>query len=248
MSIHLIHFLLNGIHILLATNLTEKVHDTRENNEQNTTTGTETEHLGDETLVEGAEAFFLHDGANGRPGPVVLGHLAGDLGGVLDARLDDVHGGVEDGTRDTTDGTRDQVVAGLLGLVAGFGSGELRADLEDAAEVAAVPEDVTPQRRLEAVVHGKRTLRGDDLAHHVQHTVVLACGSAILQTDLDQLKGHDHKGLGGARGGTCQHGQRLCLLLRAEQSPVEGAPAVVGGELGRTLGSLHQDGGRDTAV
>lgn len=233
---------------LLPAHLPEEVHHTGEHDQEDTTSGTQSEHLGGESLVQRAEPFLLEDRCDGGPGPVVLGHLARNLGAVLDARLDDVHGRVDHGTGDTTDGTSDEVVAGLLRLVTRLGLGQLRAHLEDAAEVAAIPEDVAPQGGLETVVQGEGTLRGDNLLHHVQHAVVLARGGAVLQTDLDQLEGHHDEGLCGSGRRARQDRERLRLLLHAEELPVEGAPAVVGGEFGRALGGLHEDGGADAAV
>lgn len=107
---------------------------------------------------------------------------------------------------------------------------------------------MTPQRGLEAVVQRQGALGLDDLAHHVQHSVVLAGRLAVLQADLDQLEGHHDEGLCRAGGRARQDRERLRLLLHAEELAVEGAPAVVGGELGRALGGLHEDGGADAAV
>ena len=58
------------------------------------TAGSETQHLGQEALVQRAEALLLQDGADGGPGPVVLGHNAGHPRLVLDTALDDVPVGV----------------------------------------------------------------------------------------------------------------------------------------------------------
>lgn len=52
----------------------EKVHDTCEDNKQNTTSRTQSQNLWHETLVQCWEAFLPHDGAEGRPCPVVLGY------------------------------------------------------------------------------------------------------------------------------------------------------------------------------
>ena len=231
---------------LLSTHPAEEVHDIGKHNQQDTTTGAQTEHLRHETLVQGAEPFLLHDGGHGRPGPIVLGHLAGHLGGVLDPRLDHVHRGVEDGTDDTTNGTGNQVVAGLLALVTGLNLGKLGADLEDRAEVASIPEDVTPQGRFETVVHCERSFGLDNLLHDVQHAIVF--GRAVLETDFDQFKGDNDECLGGTGGSTGQSSQALRLLLHTKQATVVRTPAVIGRELGRTLGGFHQNGGRDTTV
>lgn len=233
---------------LLGAHLAEEVHHTGEDNQQDTTTGAQSQHLGDEALVQGAEALLLHDCADRRPGPVVLGGLTGDLGRVLNARLDHVHRCVEDCTGDTTNGTGDQVIARLLALVAGLGGGHLGTDLEDTAKVASVPQDVAPEGRLEAIVHGQWTLLLDDLLDDIQHAIVLASRSLVLQADLDQLEGNNDKGLGSTSRRTGQRRKTLGLLLHAKQIAVEAAPAVIGGELGRTLRRLHQDRSGDTAV
>lgn len=132
------------INLLLIAHVAEEIHDTGVDDKQDTTTRAETQDLRGEALVQGSEALLLHNGAESRPGPVVLGDLARNLGGVLDARLDDVHGGVEDSTSDTTNATSDQVVAGLLVLVAGLDGRQLCANLEDTAKVTSVPQDVAP--------------------------------------------------------------------------------------------------------
>lgn len=233
---------------LLPSHFSEEIHDTREHDQQDTTARTQPEHLRQETLVEGGEAFLLHDGANGRPSPVVLGRLARDFGAVLDARLDDIHRRVENSTSRTTNRPGDQVVASLLCLVARLDGGELRADLEDTSEVSGVPEDVTPQCGFQAVVQRQGTLLLDDLLHHVQHAVVLARGCAVLKTDLDQFEGHDDEGFRGSGRGAGQDREGLRLFLHAEEVAVEGAPAIICGELGRTLRCFHEDGRGDTAV
>jgi hypothetical protein len=117
------------LHLLSVTHVAEEVHHTGEDNEQNTTSGTQPQHLGQETLVQSWEALLPHDGAERRPCPVVLGYRAGDLGRVLDARLDDVHGCVEDGTDCATDSTRHEVIEDLALLVSC--RGQQSADLED---------------------------------------------------------------------------------------------------------------------
>ncbi len=72
--------------------LAEKVHHARVDNKQDTAAGSQPENLGQEALVQGAEAFLLGNGGDTGPRPVVLGGLAWDLDGVLDAALDDVEG------------------------------------------------------------------------------------------------------------------------------------------------------------
>lgn len=129
----------------LGTHLPEPIHNARVDNEQDTTTGTQSENLGDEALVQRTEAFLLHDRAEAGPRPVVFGGLAGDLGGVLYPTLDDVHGSVEDGSDGAADGARDEVDQhGFGGLDLLVERGQELFDLEDAAKVAGVPEDVAP--------------------------------------------------------------------------------------------------------
>ena len=156
-----------------ALHLAEEVHHTSEDNEQDTSTRAKSEHLGNETLVKRAEALLLEDRAQCREGPVVLGCHAGNLGGVLNSALNHVHGGVEDGTDGATNGTRNKVVADLDRLVAGRVRGKHSADLEDAAEVTSVPEDVAPHGGLETLVESERTLSLDDLANDVKRAGVL---------------------------------------------------------------------------
>ena len=214
----------------IPTHLTEEVHDTGEDNQQDTTTGSQPEHLGQETFVKRTEAFLLHDGAESGPRPVVLGHLSDDLGGVLDTRLDDVHGGVENSTDGATDGTGHKVV-GDLALLSG-GGGQKGADLEDAAEVASVPEDVAPHGGLETLVQREGPLLPHDLGEAVHHAVVLVSLGSVLQTDLDELEGNDDEGFGGTGGGAGEDGKGLVHLLLAEEVAVEGTPGIVCGEFG----------------
>ncbi len=164
----------------------------------------------------------------------------------MNSALDDVHGSVEDGTDRTADGTGDEVVGHLAAL--GVSLGDHLADLEDAAKVACIPENVTPQGRLETLVHGEDALVADRLDDTVDHALVLAGRGLVLETDLDELKGDDDEGLGGTSGGAGQDGERLVHLADAKHLAVDLAPFVVGGKLGGTLGRLHQDGGRDTAI
>lgn len=69
-----------------------------------------------------------------------------------------------------------------------------------------------------------------------------------LQPNLDELEGHNDEGLGSTSRCTSEDGERLVHLGDTEHVPVDLAPLVVGSELGGTLGSLHEDGSRDTAV
>lgn len=232
----------------LRTQSTEKVHNTSKYHQKNTTTRTQSKHLGQETLIQSAESFLARNSRNSGPGPVVLGYGASNLGAVLYTRLDDVHGCVEDGTCCTTDSTGNHVSHDLLALVARFRFGELLADLEDAAEVTGVPENVAPERGLETVVHGENTFFLDDLSDDVNHAVILVCLGLVLETNLDELKRDDNEGLCGSGRGAGENCQGLGRLVNAEEVAVEGTPAVVGGELGGTLGSLHQDGSGDTTI
>ena len=201
-------------------------------------------YLGHESLVKGGETLLAGDSEDGRPGPVVLGHLSSDLGGVLDSALDDVHGRVQDGSDGATDGTRDEVV-GHLGLLV-LRLGEQLPDLEDAAKVAGVPQNVAPHGALQALVQAEDALLADRLGHAVQRAGVL--GSLVLHADLDELEGDDDNGLGGTGGGAREDREGLVHLGLVEDAAVDLAPLIVGGELGSTLGGLHQDGGRDSSV
>lgn len=69
-----------------------------------------------------------------------------------------------------------------------------------------------------------------------------------LQPDLDELEWHNDESLSGTSRGTGENREALGHLGHTEEVPVDLAPLVVGGELGRTLRSLHHDGSRDTAV
>jgi len=69
-----------------------------------------------------------------------------------------------------------------------------------------------------------------------------------LQPNLDQLERHNDESLGGTSRCTSQDRKTLGHLGDTEQVPVDLAPLIVGSELGGTLGSLHEDGSRDTAV
>jgi hypothetical protein len=160
-------------HLVEALHLAEEVHHTSEDNEQDTSTRAKSEHLGDETLVQCTEAFLLEDRAKRRECPVVLGCHAGHLGSVLNSALYHVQRSVKDGTDSATNGTRDQVVADLDRLVTGRVRGEHGADLEDAAEVTGVPEDVAPHGGLKTLVEGERTFSLDNLANDVKRTRVL---------------------------------------------------------------------------
>jgi hypothetical protein len=124
-----------------------------------------TTHLGQETLVESTETLLLENGSYGREGPVVLGNLTGDLGGVLNSTLDNVQGSVENSSDGATNGTRDEIIGDLSPL--GLSLGEKLSDLENAAEVTSVPEDVTPQGGFETVVESEGTF----IFHRLDNTI-----------------------------------------------------------------------------
>lgn len=163
----------NLCQLLLIPHGAEEVHDTGVNDQQNTSTRTQPQYLGREALVQRSKALLLENGRKRWPRPVVLGDLTGNLGGVLNPGLDDIHGGVEDGTESSTGGTGQHVVHHLLVLVVGLG--EQSANLEDTAEVPGVPEDVAPHGALEAVVQGEWALLLHNLRNTVDHAGIFAC-------------------------------------------------------------------------
>lgn len=136
--------------LIQALHCAEEIHDAGEDDEQDTTAGAESQHLWQEALVQRTESLLLHDYAQARPGPAVLAHAARHDRAVLDTALDNVHGRVENGTNGTADGTAEQIVGDLRRLV--LCRGHERANLENAAKVAGVPQNVAPRRALEAVV------------------------------------------------------------------------------------------------
>jgi hypothetical protein len=170
-------------------------------------------YLGQETLVQSAETLLLEHSSDGGESPVVLGDLASDLGGVLNSALDDVQGSVEDGSESTTNGTRNEIVGDLSLLVLSLG--KHLSDLENAAKVTSVPEDVAPHGTLETLVEGERTLVLDCLDDTVDHAVVLSSRSLVLETNLDELEGNDDKRLGSTSSGTGEDGERLVHLIHA---------------------------------
>lgn len=214
----------------VATHLAEEVHDTSEHNEEDTTSWTEPENLGQEALVEGTETFLAHDGTEGGPCPVVLGHGSDNLGRVLDARLHNVHGSVENGTDCTTDGTGHEIVGDLALL--GSSLRQEGADLEDTAEVTGVPENVAPHSRLETLVKGERALILYDLRKAVHHAVVLVRLRLVLKSNLDELEGDNDEGFGRTSSCASENGKRLIHLGLTEEVAVERSPGVVSGELG----------------
>lgn len=222
----------------------EEVHATGEDNQQNTSSGTESQNLGHETLVQSSKALLSEDSDHGRKSPVVLGNDTRHSGGVLDSRLDDIKGGVEHGTGGSSDRSGNQIVDHLALLVGGLG--EQLSHLENDTEVSRVPGDVSPQSGLQTVVQSEGTLLSDDGLDDISHTGVL--GRLVLESDLDKLKGNNNKGLGGSGGGSSENGQRLGHLGHAKGVSVKLAPLVVGGKLDGSLGGLHEDGGRDSSV
>lgn len=205
-----------------------------------------TTHLGQETLVESTETLLLENSSYGREGPVVLGNLASDLGGVLNSTLDNVQGSVENSSDGTTNGTRDEIVGDLSPL--GLSLGEKLSDLENAAEVPSVPEDVTPHSTLKTLVKSERTLVLDSLDDTIDHAVVLSSGSLVLETNLDELEGNDDESFSSTSRGTGEDGELLVHLIDAKHLSVNLAPFIVGSKLGSTLGSLHEDRSGNTAV
>lgn len=129
-------------------------------------------HLGQEALVQGAEAFFSEDSQHGRECPVVFGDLSRHLGGVLNSALDHVQRSVQYSSDSSTNSTRDQIVGHLA--PAGLSLGEQLSDLEDAAKVASVPQNVSPHCALETLVKGEGPLILDRLDNTVNHAVVFS--------------------------------------------------------------------------
>jgi hypothetical protein len=207
---------------LLVTHLAEEIHHAREDDEQDTSSRTQSQHLGQEALVQRCEALFSRDNGKRAPCPVVLGQLPRHLWRVLNTTLDNIHGGVENRSHGSSDRTRNQIIRDLALLVR-RGRQE-RADLEDAAKVASVPEDVAPHGGLEALVEGEGPFLLDDLGHAVDHAVVLVRLGAVLQADLDELEGDDDEGFGGTGGCAGEDREGLVHLVDAEEVAVEGAP------------------------
>mgnify|MGYP005987668695 CR=1 FL=1 len=203
-------------------------------------------YLWQETLVESSRTLLSEDSQNSRPRPVVLGDLASNLGCVLDSALDNVHGSVQDSADSATNGTRDNVVGDLALL--GVSLGEHLAHLENAAEVTSVPENMAPHGTLETLVHGEDTLVLHSLDNTVNHAIVLSSRSLVLQTNLDELEGNDHKGLSSTSRGTSQDGQALGHLVDTEPAAVDLAPFIVGSGRGGTLGGCHENRSSDTTV
>ncbi len=228
--------------------LPKPVHDARIHDQEHPSTRTQPQHLRQEALIQRRKALLSHHRRQTRPRPVILGHTTGHLGTILDARLDDIHGGVEDGADRAADGAGQKIRAHRLRLVARRRLRHQTADLEDTAKVAGVPEDVAPQGGFQPVVQGQGPLRPDRLRHAVQHARVPPRRGAVLHADLDQLEGHYDEGLGRARGRAGEDGERLVRLLHAEEVAVEEPPRVVGREFGRAFGRLHADRRRDAPV
>ena len=134
-----------------------------------------TQDLWQKTLVQRTETLLLRNKFQSGPRPAVLGNTARNLRAVLYSALDDIHWSVEDGTDSASNGTRDEIVSHLDRLVLRRVRRQESADLEDAAKVTAVPEDVAPCGGLKALVEGPDTLLTNDLLDAVEHAVVLGC-------------------------------------------------------------------------
>jgi len=214
----------------LSTHRTEEVHDARENDQQDTTSRTQPEHLGHETLVQGRESLFPHDRTESGPCPVVLGHLSRNFLRILDAALDDIHRSIQNSTDSSTNSTRNQIIGHLTLLI--LSRRHQCAHLENAAKVPSVPEDVAPHCALETLIESQGTFLAHRLGEAVNHAGVFVCLSLILETDLDKLKGDDDEGFGGTGGGAREDGEGLGHFGRAGEVAVEFAPFIVGGELG----------------
>ena len=69
-----------------------------------------------------------------------------------------------------------------------------------------------------------------------------------LQPNLHQLKRYHDKSFCRTCRRPSKDGQALRHLGHSEEIAVDLPPFVVGGKLGGTLGSFHEDGGNDTTV
>jgi hypothetical protein len=70
--------------------LLEKVDNGSVDDKQDTSSWSETENFGKESLVQSGETFLLCDKGNRRESPVVLWYDTRDTDGVLDSRFDDI--------------------------------------------------------------------------------------------------------------------------------------------------------------
>lgn len=229
---------------LTVVDSSEEIHASGKHQQQNTSSRTKTQHLGHESLVKSAKALLSEHGKHRGQGPVVLGDDTGDSGGVLDSGLDHIKGGVEHGTGGSSNRSGNQIVDHLASLVSGLG--QQLSHLENDSKVTRVPGNVSPQSGLQTVVQSERTLLSHNGLHHVGHAGVL--GRLVLESDLNELKGHDDERLGGSGGGSGQNRQRLGHLGHAKGVSVELAPLVVGSKLDGSLGGLHENGGGNTSV
>ena len=116
------------VNLCISPDLAEKVHHTGEDHKQNAAAGAEPEDFREEALVEGSKTLLTGDSGKGGPGPAVLrGSTTSNAGAVLNAGLDDVHGGVENSTDGATDGP-DQHECGGTGRHVLQGHGSLKGD------------------------------------------------------------------------------------------------------------------------
>ena len=168
----------------LPFHVTEEVHDTGKNDQQDTTSRTQSQDLRQETLVQRTKALLPHNRAQRRPRPSILRHTTRNLGRILYPALRHIHRRVQDGADSSTHTPGDEIVAHLEGLVFGRVFGQQRADLEDAAEVAGVPEDVAPDGGLEALVEGQDAFLADDFGDAVEHAVVFGCLRFVYTVSL----------------------------------------------------------------
>jgi len=176
--------------VVLSAASDEPVGDGLVNDEEDTTARAETEHLGDVALPECAGPLVAEHLKDGSPGPW------GSVGGVLEARLDDIEGSVEGGGQGSGDGTDHEVSQHEeLALLPITLSRRGSVDVVDHTEIGGVPDSITPEGGLEALVEGEGTLIAENLYHSVTGVRVTGGIRAILHANLHQLEGDDHNGL-----------------------------------------------------
>lgn len=73
----------------------EEVHSGSEDNQEDTTTWSQSQHLWKKTFVQSAETFLLVDSQQRWESPVIFSNLTWLENGVLDSRLDNVEWSVE---------------------------------------------------------------------------------------------------------------------------------------------------------
>ena len=191
----------------------EPVGDRLVDDEEDTTTGAETENLGGITLPERAVALLLEDLEDGGPGP------GSSSGRVLEARLDDVEGGVEGGGEGARESSNHKVAEHkeLTALPVALGRGR-SVDSVDGTEVGGVPNSVTPEGGLETLVEGQRSLLTEGLHDGIHGVSIATSVGTILHTNLDQLEGNDDNSLShtGARTSGSGSRQRQLLILSSK--------------------------------